>query len=110
MWPPQGCDQSTSENVEINWYVGVAGLIATGLMTLFFILSSGRDCSIIPTCSNVSDCSGRGICIDYDVCKCDKEWTGKDCTQFSCGSLDHCSGRSVLNSLCFVKLFLQVGR
>ena len=34
------------------------------------------------------------MCIDYDVCKCDKEWTGKDCTQFSCGFLDHCSGKS----------------
>ena len=79
--------------VQVWSQVGVGKLFRTDYNIYF--LSSGRDCSIIPTCSNVSDCSGRGICIDYDVCKCDKEWTGKDCAQFSCGSLDHCSGRSV---------------
>ncbi|XP_068732633.1 uncharacterized protein [Montipora capricornis] len=53
----------------------------------------GIDCSMVPTCYNVSNCSARGICIDYDVCKCQKDWTGENCTQFSCASLDHCSGQ-----------------
>ena len=63
--------------------------LSLSLLTSFL----GIDCSIVPTCYNVSGCSGRGICIDYDVCKCQKEWTGKNCTQFSCASLDFCSGR-----------------
>ena len=40
----------------------------------------------------MSECSRRGICVDYDVCKCQPESTGNDCTQYSCASLDHCSG------------------
>ncbi|XP_031566546.1 EGF-like domain-containing protein comC isoform X1 [Actinia tenebrosa] len=57
----------------------------------------GSDCSIIPTCLNVSSCSGHGKCVNFDVCKCDKDWTGKDCSQYSCSDLDRCSdhGRCV---------------
>lgn len=70
-------------------------LVATSLIFFFIYLSySGSDCSIIPTCHNVSDCSSNGLCVDYDVCKCDKGWTGDNCTQFSCEHLDYCSGNA----------------
>ena len=66
-----------------------------GYNSLFYYLSySGSDCSIIPTCHNVSECSSNGLCVDYDVCKCDKGWTGDNCTQFSCEHLDYCSGNA----------------
>lgn len=55
-------------------------------------VSSGADCSIVPTCYNVSDCTGNGICVDFDVCKCNIGWTGNNCTQYSCEQLDYCSG------------------
>ena len=70
-----------------------------------YLKLSGHDCSVIPTCSNVSDCSKRGICVDFDVCKCQEDWTGKDCTQFSCESLDYCSSNFLY--ICFHFLYLR---
>lgn len=66
-----------------------------------YLKLSGHDCSVIPTCSNVSDCSKSGICVDFDVCKCQEDWTGKDCTQFSCESLDYCSSNFLYTLLSF---------
>ena len=65
-----------------------------GCYFLFDLTYPGSDCSIIPTCHNVSNCSSNGLCVDYDVCKCDKGWTGDNCTQFSCEHLDYCSGNA----------------
>ena len=61
---------------------------------MVLLFSVGQDCSVIPTCFNVSNCTGNGLCVDYDVCKCNVGWTGTNCTQYSCEHLDYCSGNS----------------
>ena len=71
---------------------------------LLHLSYSGSDCSIIPTCHNVSDCSSNGLCVDYDVCKCDKGWTGDNCTQFSCEHLDYCSGNAFASFTSWMKI------
>ncbi|KAI8507318.1 hypothetical protein Bbelb_146980 [Branchiostoma belcheri] len=52
----------------------------------------GADCSKVPTCGNVANCTDHGVCVDYDTCLCDEQWTGDKCDQFSCAALDYCSG------------------
>lgn len=71
------------------------------------ILTVGRDCSIIPTCLKVSNCSGNGLCVDFEVCKCNVGWTGTGCTQYSCEHLDYCSGDTCAKSVisCFLLFF-----
>lgn len=55
-------------------------------------VSVGLDCSTIPTCYRVSNCSRNGLCIDFDVCMCDQGWNDTTCTQYSCEKLNYCSG------------------
>ena len=52
----------------------------------------GTNCSIVPTCYVVSNCSGNGTCVDFDVCKCNTGWTGNNCARYSCERLNYCSG------------------
>lgn len=59
---------------------------------------SGADCSIIPSCTNVSDCSKQGICVDYDTCLCDDGWSGQECTEYTCEALGYCSGMVAVTS------------
>lgn len=59
----------------------------------------GDDCSVIPTCTNVSECSGHGTCVHIDKCLCDVGWGGKNCTNSTCEELAYCSGRICLKLL-----------
>ncbi|KAE9549179.1 hypothetical protein FO519_007611 [Halicephalobus sp. NKZ332] len=42
----------------------------------------GQDCSV-PDCSAMSNCSGAGICIGPNVCRCHKNYFGSDCSKCS---------------------------
>ena len=61
-------------------------------MHIFTLSFSGSDCSEIPTCYNVANCSGQGLCVDTDLCKCEEGWTGIYCTEPSCEEVAYCSG------------------
>ena len=65
----------------------------------------------MPTCHNVSNCSGNGLCIDFGACHCYKGWTGSNCTEYSCERFDYCSGKDCIyffkwDIICF-KLLLR---
>ncbi|KAI8486978.1 hypothetical protein Bbelb_352380 [Branchiostoma belcheri] len=47
---------------------------------------------MVPTCVSVANCTDHGLCVDYDTCLCEEQWTGDKCDQFSCAALDYCSG------------------
>lgn len=66
-------------------------ILKTYLSYIFNYL--GPDCSVIPTCHNVSNCTGKGICVDFDICKCKQGWNGTNCTEYSCEHFDYCSGK-----------------
>ncbi|XP_019639951.1 PREDICTED: uncharacterized protein LOC109481803 [Branchiostoma belcheri] len=51
------------------------------------------DCSVQATCLAVANCSKRGVCVDWDTCRCDSGWGGESCSQPTCTDLDGCSGR-----------------
>ena len=68
------------------------GIIFDTQVKSVLFLTIGRDCSVIPTCFKVSNCTGNGLCVDFDVCKCNVGWTGTNCTQYSCERWDYCSG------------------
>ena len=72
-------------------------------------MSSGVDCSIVPTCHNVSNCSGNGLCIDFGACHCYKGWTGSNCTEYSCERFDYCSGKVCiyLNGIYLFKIIID---
>ncbi|KAI8494170.1 hypothetical protein Bbelb_279300, partial [Branchiostoma belcheri] len=53
------------------------------------------DCSVQATCLAVANCSTRGVCVDWDTCRCDRGWGGESCSQPTCTDLDRCSGISL---------------
>ena len=44
-------------------------------------------------CDGVSQCSGHGICIFPDTCRCLAGWIGADCSVISCKDLFDCFGQ-----------------
>ena len=52
----------------------------------------------------MNNCSGKGQCIEADLCICDMGYTGPDCSNASCEGVNYCSGKDICsNSLNFVK-------
>jgi len=54
------------------------------------------------SCAQLSDCSGHGICVHLDTCRCDIGWSGQNCSTYSCVEVYDCSsrGRCVGPNLC----------
>jgi len=48
----------------------------------FALLGLGRFASVEGECPNA--CSGHGQCGSYDMCTCDRNWQGSDCSQRTC--------------------------
>ena len=55
---------------------------------------TGPNCSH-PTCTSLNNCSGHGVCIEAELCKCDFGYNGTDCSDFSCDALNSCSGKCI---------------
>ena len=55
---------------------------------------TGPNCSH-PTCTSLNNCSGHGVCIEAELCKCDFGYNGTDCSNFSCDALNSCSGKCI---------------
>ncbi|KAI8494760.1 hypothetical protein Bbelb_273650 [Branchiostoma belcheri] len=55
----------------------------------------GADCSQVPTCYKTDNCTSRGVCVDYDTCLCEEDYTGDKCDMFSCKNLDNCTGHGL---------------
>ena len=52
---------------------------------------TGDNCSQ-PTCTSLNNCSGHGVCIEAELCKCEQGYNGTDCSNYSCEALNVCSG------------------
>ena len=67
---------------------------------------TGDNCSQ-PTCTSLNNCSGHGVCIEAELCKCEQGYNGIDCSNYSCETLNFCSG--MLRKM-FVLIFLLIWR
>ncbi|CAH1774305.1 unnamed protein product [Owenia fusiformis] len=55
----------------------------------------GTSCSQ-PDCSQVADCSGHGVCLSPNICRCDPGFYGESCENtINCPELDNCSGHGL---------------
>ncbi len=53
----------------------------------------------------MNNCSGHGQCLEAEFCKCDVGYTGLDCSNASCESVNYCSGRDAVATVyIYVKL------
>ena len=64
----------------------------TYALAVICIISCASVDSMIATCYNERNCSSHGVCVDFDVCRCDMGWTSSGCSQASCEVLNWCSG------------------
>ena len=56
--------------------------------------TSGINCEVIPCFgknASSNTCSGRGVCIDVDICECEGDWDGPECeiAPFNCSNIAH---------------------
>ena len=52
---------------------------------------TGSNCSQYD-CFGVEDCTGRGTCIQPNLCECSEGYEGESCSNFTCEKLNRCSG------------------
>ena len=52
---------------------------------------TGSNCSQYD-CSGVKGCSGRGTCIQPNLCECSEGYEGESCSNFTCEEFNRCSG------------------
>eukprot|EP00300_Choanocystis_sp_HF-7_P016253 c19353_g1_i2.p1 GENE.c19353_g1_i2~~c19353_g1_i2.p1 ORF type:complete len:668 (+),score=94.87 c19353_g1_i2:129-2132(+) len=61
---------------------------------------TGPSCdTVVDICTKFGKCSGHGICIEDEVCACNRDWTGLNCDvpdvpDMYCEKFDFCSGKT----------------
>ena len=53
----------------------------------------------ISSCRSIDNCTGHGVCVEANFCKCDMGYSGVDCSNVSCEGVNYCSGETLSKTL-----------
>ena len=53
----------------------------------------------ISSCLSIDNCTGHGVCVEANFCKCDMGYSGVDCSNVSCEGVNYCSGETLSKTL-----------